>query len=120
MKIPLSFLRLKCFINVGYLDDIFLQDDSFEECQTDILTTIQLLNELDFTIHLTKSVIIPKQIMSVLEFSLNSVDMTIQPTQKRSEDIMSSCTQLLNKKDKIIRDLSKIIGKLIACYRTRK
>ena len=114
MKVPLSFLRSKGFINVGYLDDIFIQGDSFEECQTNIFTTIQLLDELGFTIHLTKSVVIPNQIMSFLGFSLNSINMTIQPTQKKSEDIISSCSQILNKKDTTIRDLSIIVGKLIA------
>ena len=114
MKIPLSHLRAQGFLNVGYLDDIFIQGDSFEECQSNIFTTVKLLDELGFTIHLTKSVVIPTQILDFLGFSLNSLSMTVSPTLKKSEDIISTCSDLLLSNNVTIRDLSKIVGKLIA------
>ena len=114
MKIPLSYLRSKGFLNVGYLDDIFIQGDSFEECQDNIFSTVKLLDDLGFTIHLAKSVVIPTQILEFLGFTINSRSMTIYPTPKKANDIISTIKDLLHRSDVTIRDLSRIVGKLIA------
>ena len=47
--------------NVAYVDDSFLQSDTYEDCVRNISDTLQLENDLGFTVHKSKSVVVPTQ-----------------------------------------------------------
>ena len=49
-KIPFSILREKG-LSVVYVDDSYLQDDDYEDCFSNVLSIIEILRSLGFTIH---------------------------------------------------------------------
>ena len=46
---------------IGYIDDSFLQGDTFDECTNNIKASLELIMSLGFIVHPNKSVIIPTQ-----------------------------------------------------------
>ena len=81
MKVPLSYLRERGHLLVGYLDDFFLQGRSKDKCNNSVSASIELLQKLGFTIHPVKSQLEPRTIITFLGFLIDSVAMTV--TQKR-------------------------------------
>ena len=59
--------------SVIYVDDSFLQADSYEDCIDNARDTILLLQNLGFKIHLEKSILIATQEITFLGFVINSV-----------------------------------------------
>ena len=57
-KVPFSKLRQEGHISVVYVDDSYLQGDTYQACMVNILDTVNLLRGLGFTIHAEKSVLI--------------------------------------------------------------
>ena len=62
---------------MGYLDDIYLQCKTYEECLENLIETMSLLTELGFVSHPTKSNTIPSLELSSLGFILNLVDVSV-------------------------------------------
>ena len=61
LKPVYATLRKEGHLNVGYIDDSYLQGDTIHECQTNITDTCCLFQELGFIIHPVKSVLRPVQ-----------------------------------------------------------
>ena len=61
MKSPFSFLRSEGYLSVIYVDNCYLQGDSFTKCAENVIRTIDILESLGFYIKMEKSEIIPKQ-----------------------------------------------------------
>ena len=114
LKIPLAHLRTLGHISVGYLDDIYLQGDTYEECKTNVIETAHLLDKLGFTIHEKKSIMMPSKTMEFLGFSINTEEMLVRPTDKKTEKIRRVCYNLLKTKKSTIRQLAEVIGNLVA------
>ncbi|XP_053381939.1 uncharacterized protein LOC128549350 [Mercenaria mercenaria] len=100
--------------NVVYIDDSLLQGDTCEDCLTNVNDTLTLVEDLGFTAHTEKSVVIPTQCITFVEFLLDSVSMTIRLTPEKCRDILEHCKKLLGQKYVSIRELATIIGKLVA------
>ena len=64
----------------GYLDDLCLQGSTYEECLTNIIDKIKLLEELGFVVHPLKSILIPSQEIEILGFIISILSMTIELT----------------------------------------
>ena len=60
-KVPFGHLRSQGHNSVVYVDDSYLQGDTYQACLANILDTIKLLTELGFVIHPDKSVLILSQ-----------------------------------------------------------
>ena len=116
LKVPFKVLRAKGHISVVYIDDSFLQGDSYNSCQDNINDTVSLLLSLGFTIHPIKSVLIPTQELTFLGFIINSRHMTIALTLKRSEGLVQLCKELLNSNFVSIRFIARVIGTLVSCF----
>ena len=69
LKSALSHLREIGCLSVVYVDDSYLQGETFEECLQNITETVKLLQSLGFTIHPEKSVLKPTQKLTFLGFS---------------------------------------------------
>ena len=54
-KYPKSHLRSKGFLSVVFVDNSYLQGNTYEACLHKIESTTELLQNLGFTIHPTKS-----------------------------------------------------------------
>ena len=63
LKPPFAVLRENGQLSVMFVDDIYLQGGTFDECQQNVWITIAFLRSLGFTIHVKKSVIISTQLM---------------------------------------------------------
>ena len=114
LKPVLSSLRKEGYVNCAYIDDILLIGESYNECLTNVLETMKLFDSLGFTIHKDKSVVIPKQNIEFLGFLINSMDMTVRLTDKKTNEIIDLCKWVLNRDIITIRELAKLVGKFIA------
>ena len=55
-------------LNVGYIDDSYLQRENREDCQANISDTCDLFSKLGFILHPVKSVLKPVQVLTFLGF----------------------------------------------------
>ena len=114
MKPPFSFLRKKGHQSVVFVDDSYLQSDTYHECEKNITDTVQLLISLGFTIHAEKSVLVPKQEIIFLGFVINSVKMTLTLTEEKKQKIKEMCEFTLNSKKLTIRHIASLLGNFTA------
>ena len=114
LKPVYSTLRSQGYLNVGYIDDSYLQGDSKTECSINILTTQNLFESLGFLINLEKSVLQPCQKLTFLGFILDSVNMKVFLTTEKAEKVILACQQLLNKNAASIREVAQVIGLLVS------
>ncbi len=61
LKTVFAVLRRNGHISTAYIDDSCLQGDTYIDCQHNIRETVQLMDSLGFTIHPSKSVLIPSK-----------------------------------------------------------
>jgi len=99
---------------VGYIDDSFLQADSYAECTDNVKLSVNLFESLGFIIHPVKSVFKPTQELTFLGFIINSKDMTVRVTDTKKETIRNSCLGIMHKNQAVIRSVASVIGILVA------
>ena len=114
MKPPLAELRKSKRNLSAYIDDIYLQDDTKENCIKYIIDTATLLRSLGFTVHAEKSQFLPTQELDILGFTINSVNMTVLLKKEKKEQLACLIRKTINKKFIKIRKLAQIIGKIVA------
>lgn len=115
LKCVFAELRKMGFVNTGYIDDSLLQGDSYLDCENNLRETINLFDTLGFTVHPAKSVFVPTQVIEFLGFILNSICMTVSLTPEKANKIVKFCKDTINASACTIRQLSQLIGKLVAC-----
>ena len=76
LNVPLSQLH-KGHISLVHLDDFYLQSKSFQQCLENIVDTVSLFSRLGLVVHPVKSGFIPSQMIAILGFTLNSLNMTV-------------------------------------------
>ena len=87
-----------------------------EECQQNITYTARLFSRLGFHIHPTKSVFTPSHILTYLGFILNSLEMTVSPTQEKIHKTTEACSALRNMVNPPIFEVAKVIGILVSNF----
>ena len=85
LKPAFFYLRKVGYLSVVYVDDSYLQGETFEECLQNITETVKLLQSLGFTIDPEKSVLQRTQKLTFLGFVLNSKTMTLTLTDAKKE-----------------------------------
>ena len=65
-------------IPTAYIDDSCLQGRTKQQCAKNVSDTINLLDNLVFTVHDKKSILMPTKEITLIGFVLNSVDMTVR------------------------------------------
>ena len=81
-----------------------------------IAATKSILEELGFIVHPQKSVLKPTREIAYLGFIINSMDMEISLPTDKVEDVLQACTDLIGKQNPSIRQVAKVIGKVIATF----
>ncbi len=99
-------LRQQGHISVSHIDDSYLQGDDYYDCAQNVLHTTKLFDYLGFVIHPDKSSLIPKQQMTILGFTIDSVQMRVYPNKEKADKIKSSCTELLQRSAPSIRQVA--------------
>ena len=108
-------MRSQAYVSSIYLDDLYLQGDSYEECEQNVTFTVNMLSQLGFVIHQGKSNFIPKQVIDHLGFTLNSLDMCVSLTQERQGKVVDMCKKLLDAKEFKIVEIARLSGTLVSC-----
>ena len=85
IKPPIATLRLDGHIIANYIDDLTNAELTYDECVENVITSIRLLSSLGFIIHPDKSIFLPKQEITFLEFNINSqkMEITLADTKKK-------------------------------------
>ena len=115
LKPVYSTLRQYGHINVGYIDDSYLQGSDTKECLLNISDTQTLFTRLGFVINVEKSCFIPAQKITFLGFVLDSVSMTIALTEDKKAKVKANCKALLPQTNTTITELAQLVGTLVSC-----
>ena len=78
-----------------FVDDSYLQGNTYEACLHNIESTIELLQNLGFTIHPTKSILTPTQRIIFLGFVIDSVQIILKITEEKKNKILNLCLKIL-------------------------
>ena len=73
-----------------------------------------LLDNLGFTVHDKKSVLIPTKEITFVGFIFNSADMTVRLPLEKKESILKLCLSINKRSHITIREFSRFIGKVVA------
>ena len=109
LKPVYATFRKKGHLNVGYIDDSYLQGDTAHQCQTNV-------TRLGFIIHPVKSVLKPVQCLVFLGFVLNSINMTVCLPTEEVLRIKERCSKLLSNASISIQELAEFIGLLVSSF----
>ena len=85
---------------VIYIDDTYLQGETVDACNQNVMATIEMLSNFGFVINSEKSVFYATQKLEFLGFFLNSIEMTVTLTEHIGEKLKSVCSEFLNSKNK--------------------
>ena len=117
LKPVYTVLRKKGHVSSGYIDDAYLQGNTYGDCACNVVDTVDLFSTLGLVVHPDKSVFEPTQSLEFLGFLLNSILMRITLTSQKVEKIQSACASLLNKSSRVsIRNVSRVIGLLVSSF----
>ena len=81
------FFRSQRCKSVVYVDDSYLQWNTYQSCLANILGTTKLLRELRFVIQPDKSVLTPRQTIFILGFVISSKHMILSLTDEKKKEI---------------------------------
>ena len=108
-----STLRQKGHLNVGYIDDSYLQGKDTNECLLNISDTQTLFTRLGFVINAQKSSVILDQRITFLVFVL-AVSMTVNLTDEKKAKVKAICQAMQHKHETTITELAQLIGTLVS------
>lgn len=113
LKVPLSKIRkeVKATI-VAYLDDSLGIERGNKETLKDI--PYKLFQAFGYTVNFKKSSLELTKVIEFLGFMINSVDMTVSLSESKTESVRKTIRDILSKERVTIRDVSRVIGKIIA------
>ena len=114
MKPVFAFLHNEGHVSSGYLDDIFIQGDSYDICMNNIQETVNLLTKLGFFVHYDKSIMTPCQEIEHLGFILNSKEMTVRISGEKHVKLVNKIDYLLNSETFTIRNVASAVGSMIS------
>ena len=104
------------YLNLGYIDDSYLQGDTHSECCENVENTASLLRKLQFHLHPTKSVTNPTQKLTFLGFILDSINMIVSPTEGKIQKTIKTCEKLLKKQHPMIYEVAEVIGIIVSNF----
>ena len=116
LKVPLSKIRkeLKATI-AAYLDDSLGIERGVKEELRDIPhRLIQIFQAFGYTINFEKSSLDLTKTIEFLGFIINSIDMTVSLSEKKTKSVRTAIREILHKGRMTIREVSRVIGKIIA------
>ena len=116
LKVPFSTLRQLGLLSVIYVDDSYLQGNTYDTCLANVKKTITILQFLGFTINFEKSFLESKQEIVFLGLVFNSTKMTITLTDDKKEKIKGLCQNILHDTLITIRGLASLIGNFTAAF----
>ena len=86
LKPPPSTLHRQGRISCNYIDDLYLQGQTFDQCKN-----VEQFDALGFTSHPNKSAFKPSQQLIILGFLIDSVKMTVALTEEKATELAQHC-----------------------------
>ena len=116
LKVPLSRIRDELGVTLAaYLDDSLGMERGRKQDFKDLpYKLIEIFQEFGYTINMDKSCLDLTQEIEFLGFILNSVKMTITLSEKKTDSIVNAIEEILQTRDPTIRQVCRVIGKIIA------
>jgi hypothetical protein len=115
LKVPLAILRERCGVAItGYLDDTLLVTDTHLEGVQAVQEAADLLQNLGFMISKEKSVVEPQKQIEFLGFIIDSENMNVTMTERKTKQIKTQLRDFLTRNKWKIREVAQILGKLNA------
>ena len=115
-KVPFSHLQSKGFVSVVFVDDSYLQGNTYKACHHNIESTIELLQNLGFTVHPTKSVLTPTQKITFLGLIIDSAQMTLEIAEEKKNKIHNLCLEILQKEKITLQALASVFASFVASF----
>ena len=116
LKPVLAHLRARNFLSSVYIDDFYLQADSYDECLANVNYTKAILESLGFQLS-PKSVVIPTQQLLHLGFILDSKLMRVSLGYDKRHHIIDMLQSVLETPRSLtVRSLAQLIGTLVASF----
>ena len=97
---------------VAYLDDFVIAAPNFEQCQSQMLTLINVLRKLGFSISWQK-LISPTQFITFLGIQIDSRAMTLSLPEDKISNILNLLQNMMLQKRAAKRQLESLAGKLV-------
>ena len=116
MKPVFQTLRKQGHMSSSYIDDCYLQGETYNECADNVDVSTSRLKQLGFFPHEEKSQMVPTQQITYLGFELNSITMTVTLTKERATNIKQKCATILAAKQVTILKLAHVIGHLVSSF----
>lgn len=116
LKPVYAYLRQMGLESVIFVDDNLLLGDTYLECRTNVLSTVNQLQNLGFTVHADKSIFEPTQCITFLGFVLNSNQMTIRLSTEKQQSMKTLCLEIISSPKITIRKLACVIGKIVSSF----
>ena len=114
-KYPKSpFHTYEGFVSVVFVDDSYLQGNTKEAYLHNIASTIELLQNLGFSIHSAKFILTPTQRIKFLGFVIDSVQMTLEITEEKNNKVHNFCLEIFQKEKITLRTLASVIDNFVA------
>ena len=114
LKPVFKVLRQKGHVSSSYIDDCYLQGESYGECHANVQDTVSLFQDVGLPIHDEKVLLIPSQTLTYLGFILNYITMTVKLTDGRKEKLKNACQKLAGKDQCTIQNLAEVIGLIVS------
>lgn len=103
-------------MSAGYVDDSYLQGKTFVACQENVTDTFNIFQDLGFTIHPERAVLVPTRKVTFLGFILDSQFMRISLDTEKGDSLKAAAQALLLRKSPTIRKVAEVIGKMVASF----
>ena len=116
VKTLFKILQQKGHMNTFYLDDSFLTHGTFLGCLHNVIDTVEISRAAGFTVHPSKSSLIPAQKLTFLGFVLCTITMTVRLTVERRSKIKTSVRNLLRLPKITIQNVAEVVGQLVATF----
>ena len=116
LKPALSDLHLRGHISSAYIDDMYLQGQTYKGCVHNVIDSVTRIDSLCLVAHPEKSVFNPSQQLEFLGFILNSVSMTIRLTPEKAAGYKTACQALLTNPSPTTRKLARVVGKIVSSF----
>lgn len=116
MKPVYATLRLGGHTIAGYIDDSLLIADTEHDLLHTIQATLEMMEKLGFVINYDKSVLTPSTSITYLGFCIDSNLMRVTLNEEKVAMITQECQKLLAKNKETIRNVSRIIGLIVASF----
>ena len=97
-----------------YIDDCIFIADTPHQLSKNVKYAVHVFDRLGLTLHPAKSVLHPSQSIEFLGFILDSLAMTVTLASRKKHKIHTMATSLIRKRHVSIRELSALIGNLVA------